>query len=38
MPSFLTTRAYARHLVTLERPGTGVDPAADVQDLTGCAA
>ncbi|MGJ7441495.1 malate synthase A [Aquipuribacter sp. MA13-6] len=36
MPSFLTTRAYARHLVTLVEPVA--DPAADVLDLTGCAA
>ncbi|WP_336922800.1 malate synthase A [Aquipuribacter sp. SD81] len=39
MPSFLTTRAYARHLVTLAEPveRVGVAAEADVADLTGCA-
>ncbi len=36
MPSFLTTRAYARHLVTLAAPVA--DPVDDALDLTGCAA
>ncbi|WP_380168687.1 malate synthase A [Jannaschia sp. R86511] len=39
LPAFLTTRAYARHLVTLVgAPAEALDLAADSLDLTGCVA